>query len=633
MARILTLTNWYPPHSFGGYEVECEDVMTGLRARGHHVQVLCSDELIPGLERGAGPIPVQRSLKMYWRAGAPWTPSTAEQLAIERANHRALDGLLERFKPDVVSVWHMGALSLSLLTAVQGRSIPMVYAVCDDWLIYGILLDPWSRRWNGNPVRRWGGNLAARALSTPTVMGDLGSSGCFCFVSATTKDSSLAASPWAYPIAPVVHAGIDRSLYPVPQGTDVRSWSWKLLFVGRLDARKGTDTLLRAMTHLPTEATLTFLSQAGGSERARLEDLATHLGVAQRIRFGSMEHSQIASGYVSHDCLIFPSEWSEPFGLAPLEAMACGIPVVATGVGGSGEFLFDGRNCLLFQAGNEVQLARCVRQMAEDEALRSSLREEGWATAEQFDIGWTVDSFEQFHVAAAEGRLAEMHDVKPSLDVTEGGAPTPLAARVTRACVDDIRGLVLAISGTGDSTDSTGVSPSDCRRVVTLHGDVLAANSSIAAAAREEAKPLGVVAGLDQLPFLSGAFAAVVCHDALEKVTDDRALVSELARVAQRGGRVIFVAPNRHSVLVLRARLRNWWKGWRRPPAHYFTSKGHVREYSWAELEQLIAPAFRVHARVPIGREENWKRKLASRLLVGPLRAVSPTMVVRATPR
>jgi hypothetical protein len=47
VARVLTVTNWYPPHHYGGYELSCFDVMTRLAERGHEVRILCSDERVP----------------------------------------------------------------------------------------------------------------------------------------------------------------------------------------------------------------------------------------------------------------------------------------------------------------------------------------------------------------------------------------------------------------------------------------------------------------------------------------------------------------------------------------------------------------------------------------------------------
>ncbi len=378
MARILTLTNWFPPHSRGGYEAVCRDVMHGLHDRGHEIEVLCSDELLPEIrDEAAHPFAVHRDLQMYWRDGAPWTPSLRQQVAMERGNQQRLRARLESMRPDVVSVWHMGALSLNLLTTLVDSGIPLVYAVHDDWLTYGLQLDPWGGLWSSTPVRRAVGRLVERVTGTPAVVADIGPSGCFCFVSAVTKERSEAASPWRFPQATVVHAGIDLRLYPAADEGPVRPWRWKMLFMGRLDPRKGTDTLLRALALLPAAATLSMVGPGEPSERARLEDLARQFGVADRVSFKWVSRKDTRAVYLDHDCLVFPSEWAEPFGLVPLEAMACGVPVVATGEGGSSEFLVDDVNCTLFPASDPTALAATVQHLAQHEDQRLRLRKNG----------------------------------------------------------------------------------------------------------------------------------------------------------------------------------------------------------------------------------------------------------------
>jgi len=79
--------------------------------------------------------------------------------------------------------------------------------------------------------------------------------------------------------------------------------------------------------------------------------------------------------------VVFPVVWEEPWGLVPLEAMALGRPVVATGRGGSGEYLRDDENALLFEAGDAEALAAAVTRLADDPDLRTRLRAGGSATA------------------------------------------------------------------------------------------------------------------------------------------------------------------------------------------------------------------------------------------------------------
>jgi glycosyltransferase involved in cell wall biosynthesis len=100
---------------------------------------------------------------------------------------------------------------------------------------------------------------------------------------------------------------------------------------------------------------------------------------------------ELPAAYAGGDVTLFPVRWAEPFGLVPLEAMAVGRPVVASGRGGSGEILRDGANCLLVDPDQgPAALAARIRELADDPALRARLREGGLRTvaeivAERFD--------------------------------------------------------------------------------------------------------------------------------------------------------------------------------------------------------------------------------------------------------
>ena len=99
------------------------------------------------------------------------------------------------------------------------------------------------------------------------------------------------------------------------------------------------------------------------------------------MRFDRLPRTEIAGAYAAADALLFCVEWPEPFGLVPLEAMAVGTPVIATGTGGSAEYLDDGENCLLVEPGDVAALAGAVDRLAGDPGLRGRLRAGGLATA------------------------------------------------------------------------------------------------------------------------------------------------------------------------------------------------------------------------------------------------------------
>ena len=98
---------------------------------------------------------------------------------------------------------------------------------------------------------------------------------------------------------------------------------------------------------------------------------------------GHRDRAELPELYAAADAVVFPVRWSEPWGLVPLEAMGIGRPVVASGRGGSAEYLRDGVNCLLCDPDRPDTLASAVRRLAADPGLRSELVATGRQTASQ----------------------------------------------------------------------------------------------------------------------------------------------------------------------------------------------------------------------------------------------------------
>jgi glycogen synthase len=402
MTRVLVVSNMYPPHHYGGYELSCRDVMDRFREHGHDVTVLTTTMRVPGVadpagERAAG---IRRDLEFYWRDHVLLSPSLPRRLAIERHNQRALREALAESRPDVVSVWNMGAMSLGLLTTLARTDVPLVFNVCDDWLDYGPRLDAWLRLFVGRPRLA---ALVERLTRLPSHLPDLGTAGAYCFVSERTRRFAQERTPWQFERSTVVYSGIDRRDFPPLGKSDgPRPWRWRLLYAGRLDERKGIDTVLRALPLLPDDASLDVLGQGDDDYAAQLRALATELGIGERVRFGSVPRPELRDRYLAADAVVFPSTWNEPFGLVPVESMACATPVVATGRGGSGEFLVDGGNCVLYPSGDHVALAAALERLAGDENLRAHLRVGGLATADELTIDRLAAVLEAWHIAAAD---------------------------------------------------------------------------------------------------------------------------------------------------------------------------------------------------------------------------------------
>jgi glycosyltransferase involved in cell wall biosynthesis len=363
----------YPPHSFGGYELMWRSAMLHLERHGHATRVLTTDVDTGTTEPDDRN--VRRVLRWYLRDNHYPPLPPLERVRIERHNARALREELRTFRPDVVSWWSMGGMSLSMVERVRRAGVPAVAFVVDDWLDYGPEADGWTRVFAGRP--RIVGALAELVTGAPPRV-DLQRFGRCVFVSERTRERAAAAG--VVPLSSgIAHGGIPADFIgPAPE----REWGWELLYAGRLDPRKGVQTAVEALAHLPEAARLTLVGGWDEREEARLRDIAAAHGVAERVRFdGHRSREEVKAAYDRADAVVFPVVWEEPWGLVPIEAMARGRPVVATGRGGSGEYLRDGENALLFEAGDERALAACVARLAGDRDLRRTLVAAGLQTA------------------------------------------------------------------------------------------------------------------------------------------------------------------------------------------------------------------------------------------------------------
>jgi glycogen(starch) synthase len=376
--RVLTVGNMYPPHHLGGYELMWRAAVGELRAAGHEVRVLTTDYCAP---RPDPDLPedddVRRDLRWYWRDHEFPRLSLRERLELERHNARLLTRNLDELKPDLVSWWAMGGMSMSLIERVRRSPLPAVGFVHDDWMLYGPRVDAWQRAMSrlGPAGRPLGGVLGAPALR------DLGSAARWVFVSESCRRH--AAARWTMPETAIAHSGVDADLFrPAPERAE---WAGRLLYVGRVDSRKGIDVAIRALEHLP-DATLTVIGSGDDAYLAELRNLASAIGAGDRTSFGSAARGEVPALYADADAAVFPVQWEEPWGLVPLEAMAVGRPVIATGRGGSAEFLRDGENCIMYAPVDDPRaLADAVRRLPGDARLRERLRAGGFATASEYD--------------------------------------------------------------------------------------------------------------------------------------------------------------------------------------------------------------------------------------------------------
>ncbi|MFC4000868.1 glycosyltransferase [Prauserella oleivorans] len=172
----------------------------------------------------------------------------------------------------------------------------------------------------------------------------------------------------------VVPCGVDLTRF-TPHGESApRSGRHRLLAVGRLVPRKGFDVAIAALRSLPdTELVIAGGPQQGrlaeDAEACRLRAVAEDLGVADRVDFrGQVARDDMPALIRSADVVVC-TPWYEPFGIVPLEAMACGVPVVASAVGGLTDTVVDGVTGMLVPPKRPEAVASAVRRLLSDKAM------------------------------------------------------------------------------------------------------------------------------------------------------------------------------------------------------------------------------------------------------------------------
>ncbi len=186
-----------------------------------------------------------------------------------------------------------------------------------------------------------------------------------------------------------------------------------LLFVGRIQPLKAPDVAIRALALLADSTAVLVIvggasGAAGDSEEAKARQLAADLGVADRVQFvAPRPHHILSSYYRAADLVIVPSR-SESFGLVALEAAACGIPVVASAVGGLLNIVHDGVTGLLVDGRDPARYARGISQLLDDPAGAAAMGAAAAVRARRFTWSFTAARLRRLYTDLAATPAPEL---------------------------------------------------------------------------------------------------------------------------------------------------------------------------------------------------------------------------------
>ncbi|SNS20508.1 Glycosyltransferase involved in cell wall bisynthesis [Geodermatophilus saharensis] len=207
----------------------------------------------------------------------------------------------------------------------------------------------------------------------------------------------------------VVPSGFDPALFAAPAADVLPGVPRpRIGYVGRLAPQKSPGTLVRAFGRMREQASLVVVGD--GPDRALVERLAAESPAADRITLaGFVEHARVPAVLASLDVLVLPSAYEE-MGSVLTEAMAAGLPVVASDVGGIPEVVRHGVTGLLVPPGDVDALAAALDRVTGDDVLRARLA--AGARARSAEYGWPALSA---RVAAVYDRvLGTAADLEPA---------------------------------------------------------------------------------------------------------------------------------------------------------------------------------------------------------------------------
>ncbi|MBG6223522.1 glycosyltransferase involved in cell wall biosynthesis [Arthrobacter sp. CAN_A2] len=187
----------------------------------------------------------------------------------------------------------------------------------------------------------------------------------------------------------IAPCGVDVDLFTPHGPAEDRARAHRIVSVGRLVPRKGMDLVIRAMRALAdlgrVDVELHIVGGAGSStaleddpEAQRLRALAVDLGVADRVVLrGQVSRAEMPAVLRSADAVVC-APWYEPFGIVPLEAMACGVPVVAAAVGGLVDTVVHGSTGLHVPPRDPAAIAAAISDIVGEPAWARELGDTGY---------------------------------------------------------------------------------------------------------------------------------------------------------------------------------------------------------------------------------------------------------------
>jgi phosphatidylinositol alpha-mannosyltransferase len=351
----------------GGVQVHVGQLALRLRDLGHEVLVLAPSSSRPeeSFVRPAGrPIRVP-----YNESIAPIAPTPRAFAATRKA--------MKEFRPDVVHVHEPFVPGPAMFAALSVR-VPVVatfHAYADRSRLLSAAAPALRKIWRRIAVRIAVSRAAAEFVTRPMGRGNVR----------------------------IVPNGADIDLFSSARPAELPEGR-RILFVNRLDPRKGFRVMVEAFRRLASERSDVVLIVAGdGPERSAVLDLAAEPR-DRVVMLGNIPHDDLPPYHAAAEVFCAPATGRESFGIVLVEAMAAGLPIVATGIPGYREVVRDGVEGLLVPPRDPGAVATAIDALLDDADLAKRLAEQGRQRAQRYSWDTVAKEIEEIYSEVA-GRV------------------------------------------------------------------------------------------------------------------------------------------------------------------------------------------------------------------------------------
>lgn len=345
--NILIVSNYFPPHFKGGYEISCKDMADFLYQKGEQITVLTGDYSTPASENSD--YKVIRQLKYIDYNSEDYFNKSQ----IEKFNYSLMLSTLDEIKPDIVYFWNQQYISIGPMLACRKKRHAAIYDIGDVW-----------------PEKYYRAGIKAKAkqfvksLLPGFIDGKL------------IIDPVIILSNWMNPIFKEKFKS--KSIHVIPRGVEIpKEVSVKnnepvvrLMSAGRIEPLKGVDIIINSLAKLKDLNWVLDLYGTGDESYLKsLKKLIKELKLENRI-FLRGKIFPLNQAYDCHDVFLFPTLAREGFGRVVIESMAYGLTVLSVDRFGPNDIIDHMVNGLKCDPNNEELFTQNLKQIIVDVELR-----------------------------------------------------------------------------------------------------------------------------------------------------------------------------------------------------------------------------------------------------------------------